>query len=330
MTEQDQFSSEQLSIAQQYLTDAVIEGKVTDVPFSIVAKMLGRIAGDLNQRRDLGLSRRYTPNQVEVALAVTDSYLKEIGADQIDKDTEPDIFLGADKLRDALSIYKGVASDKVNLPTVRSDRSDSPRIRIEDLKPIVQAELKDINNFESTFIEPPVYRPEDQALQNLKVFRSWMENSHLQEYLRRKDKKIPLLKATGLSLNTTRAFFGGITGAGWMFSTYLVWELIDYGGSRSLFQDITVDPEHIISLGVGLVAGVVGGRLNEDMAEPRMYLSGLGLTIPSTYNAPDVPIGEEQIMEYQDRGDKDKIVTDLARLDKTKVMRDIRKFVDKN
>ena len=102
MIEQSRYSPEELRIAQQVITDAAMTR--SDIPFGIVGKVLGGIAGDLNEIRESGLTQSYTKDQLGVAVAVAETYLGEPGV--IDENTDRDTFLDADKLREVLIAHR--------------------------------------------------------------------------------------------------------------------------------------------------------------------------------------------------------------------------------
>lgn len=295
MTEQDQYSSEDLRMTQKIIKD--LGTSRTDIPAGFIGEIVGKIEAQLTQRKELVPVLGYSPQQIERASQVTETLLQGI-------DTDIEFYNADNQLRQALDLQ---ARSEQLIPSPEG----LPAISIDRLKQLVHAELGQIKAFEERISTVLPERIEEKALANVAVVNSWVENSHLGEYFHRRNSIYEIYRGNIshriLSFSTIAnavigIFVGEIGSAGILIFT---------GGDISIFVAVTV------------MGGLGGISLGYHNAPGLINLCGNGIYSEGFY------LKAKELSRIYDQGDEKGVVRYLANLDRAKLATNLDKFVHK-
>lgn len=305
MAEIEQYSSEDLRLAQRLIRDVGTER--TDIAAKLIGELVGRIEGLLTRRREMALPIGYSHSQIEKASKITQSLLAGIDS--------PEAFLDGHKLMEVLNPKR--RREIISRP------KGMPELSINRLKELVLAELGQISRLQTD--EVPFasgMEPDEKAAINTTILNSWVENSHLKEYLDRKELSYKMMEH---KLTVDDYFVGTIIG---IFSsipgTALAWF------SYNMFHDPVIS---VAAGGMSVIAGGIGAvGIGRKILGGELILSGAGILFKrhdysySSYKK----LEPADISELWDLSDKGGIVRFLSVVNKVEVAQNLNKFIEKH
>lgn len=316
MTELGDFSdynSESLRVTQRMLRDILTNRN--DIPPVLVADLVGMLEVSLIRRQQLALPIGYSPDQIETASKITSSLLTSLNSNEA--------ALNGDKILEILTPR--------NYNQVMVRQEGMPEIRIGRLKDLVIAELEQKDSLGGDISLGSEMEPDERAVLNADIITSWAENTHLKEYLGRRELRFSMLEEKELRRLIDAGFFGTLGGVmGGSFGAWVgagVGLYITGSSPMEIHYLYMAIPEVITALGAG---GLVGKYTYKEHLAPRIVLSGKGLTYKD-YDKDDFKSASAaNISQLWDLGDKDGIVKFLAEVNRKQLALDLKSFIQEN